>query len=61
LQQRRAVAERYRQMTTEQLIAEEIDPLLDKISRNGVGSLTRAERRLLARAREKIVEKTQPA
>ena len=61
LQQRRAVADRYRQMTTEQLITEEIDPLLDKISRNGIGSLTRAERRLLARAREKIVEKTQPA
>jgi membrane associated rhomboid family serine protease len=61
LQQRRAAAERYRQLTTEQLITQEIDPLLDKISRKGIESLTRAERRVLARAREKIVEKTRPA
>jgi membrane associated rhomboid family serine protease len=54
LSQRRAEAERYRVMTTEQFISEEIDPVLDKISREGMGSLTRGERRLLARAREKM-------
>jgi len=29
--------------------------LLDKISREGIGSLTRAERRVLAKAREKML------
>ena len=57
LRQRRADAERYRAMTPEQFISEEVDPLLDKISREGIGSLTRSERRLLAKAREKIGEK----
>jgi membrane associated rhomboid family serine protease len=54
LTQRRAEAERYNAMTPEEFIAKEIDPLLDKISRQGMGSLTRAERRLLAKAREKM-------
>jgi len=54
LSQRRAEAERYRAMTPEEFIAQEIDPLLEKISREGMGSLTRAERRLLAKAREKM-------
>jgi membrane associated rhomboid family serine protease len=58
LRQRRADAERYRAMSPEQFIAEEVDPLLDKISREGIGSLTRGERRVLARAREKIAGKT---
>ena len=40
--------------TPEEFIAQEIDPLLEKISREGMGSLTRAERKLLAKAREKI-------
>lgn len=53
---RQAAAERYRQMDAERFIAEEIDPLLDKISRAGVKSLTRRERRILAMAREKILE-----
>src|SRR5205085_11400498 len=57
LTQRRAEAERYNAMTPEEFIAQEIDPLLDKISREGMGSLTRAERRLLAKAREKIEAK----
>jgi membrane associated rhomboid family serine protease len=54
LTQRRAEAERYNAMTPEEFIAQEIDPLLDKISREGMGSLTRAERRLLAKAGEKM-------
>jgi membrane associated rhomboid family serine protease len=58
LRQRRAATERFLQLTPEQLITEKIDPLLDKISRGGVGSLTRAERRVLARARERILEQS---
>ena len=54
LSQRRAEAERYETMSPEEFIALEIDPLLEKISREGMGSLTRAEKRLLAKAREKI-------
>lgn len=56
LHQRKAAAERYRQMDPEQFIAEEIDPLLEKIFRSGMRSLTRRERRTLARAREKLAE-----
>jgi len=56
LHQRRAALERRRQMSAEQFIAEEIDPLLEKISRRGIKSLTRAERRLLVQAREKVLK-----
>ena len=59
LQERRASRERYRAMTAEQFIAEEVDPILDKISREGLQSLTRAERRTLARAQEKFAENAQ--
>jgi membrane associated rhomboid family serine protease len=59
LRQRRLEAERYRAMTPDQFIAEEVDPILDKISRDGLQSLTWQERRTLARAQEKIGEKTQ--
>jgi membrane associated rhomboid family serine protease len=59
LRQRRAEAERYRAMTSEQFISEEVDPILDKISREGMQSLTWTERRTLARAQEKIAEKAQ--
>jgi membrane associated rhomboid family serine protease len=59
LRQRRAEVERYRAMTLDQFIAEEVDPILDKISREGLQSLTWHERRTLARAQEKIGEKTQ--
>ncbi len=53
LWRRRIAADRIERMTLAEFIAVEIDPLLDKISRSGVGSLTRAERRILARTREK--------
>ena len=56
LHQRKSKAERYRQMNAEQFIAEEVDPLLEKISRDGLQSLTRRERRILAQAREKLAE-----
>ncbi len=56
LHQRKAEAERYQHMNAEQFIAEEVDPLLEKISREGLRSLSRAERRTLTRAREKLAE-----
>ncbi len=57
LHRRKMNAERYRQMDAEQFITEEVDPLLEKISRSGLQSLSRRERRILARAREKLAEK----
>jgi membrane associated rhomboid family serine protease len=54
LRQKRVETERYRAMSPEQFIAEQIDPLLEKISREGMASLTRAERRLLATAPAKM-------
>jgi membrane associated rhomboid family serine protease len=50
-------AERLDHMTVDELMAFEIDPLLEKISRKGFPSLTRSERRALARARIKILQK----
>ncbi|MEP6822709.1 MAG: rhomboid family intramembrane serine protease [Chthoniobacterales bacterium] len=54
IHQRKANAERFQQMDAETFIAEEVDPLLEKISREGLQSLNRAERRTLAFAREKL-------
>jgi rhomboid family protein len=59
LRRRRIVGERRRQMSLDEFIAEEIDPVLEKISRSGLGSLTRRERRALAEAREKMTEPPQ--
>ena len=49
--------ERRRRMTSTQFMTEEIDPILEKISRDGVRSLTRRERRLLEMGRDKIEQK----
>lgn len=54
LLERRQQAERHKHMSATQFIAEEIDPILEKISRDGVESLSRHERRLLQMGREKI-------
>ena len=59
LRRRRIEGERRRQMSLDEFIAEEIDPVLEKISRSGFGSLTRRERRALAEAREKMTEPPQ--
>jgi membrane associated rhomboid family serine protease len=56
LQQRREEMRRYQRMTIEELIQQEVDPLLEKISTHGLASLSRSERRNLAKAREKILE-----
>jgi hypothetical protein len=57
LHQRKNAAERIAQMGAEEFIALEVDPLLEKISREGMESLTRAERRTLSLAREKLDER----
>ena len=59
LRQRQVEAERYEQLSADELMTEEIDPLLEKIARKGIGSLTRSERRALLRAREKILQKAE--
>jgi len=59
LSRRRQAGERLRQMSFNEFVSEEIDPLLDKISCSGLGSLTRSERRTLARVREKMAEPPQ--
>src|SRR4029077_4534554 len=56
LHQREVESERLKRMSPKQCMSEEIDPLLDKIARSGMASLSRAERRKLAEAREKIAE-----
>jgi membrane associated rhomboid family serine protease len=55
LRHHQSEAERYEQMSLEQLMSEEIDPLLEKIARQGMVSLTRSERRTLSKARDKIL------
>ena len=60
LRQRQARVERYERMSPGQFITEEIDPLLDKIASEGIHRLTWSERRILAKAREKLANKAQP-
>jgi len=60
--QRRIIERRQREarlarMDPDQYMVEEIDPILDKISRDGIRSLTRHERRILEQGREKISQK----
>jgi membrane associated rhomboid family serine protease len=54
LRRRRWEKERRQRMPLEEFIAAEIDPLLEKIARSGLASLTRRERRVLAQVQEKI-------
>jgi len=58
LRQRRTEVDRYRAMTADQFISEEVDPILDKISKFGIGSLTVNERRQLDRERERLLKKS---
>lgn len=44
-----------RRMSARQYIAEVVDPVLEKISREGMGSLSLAERRVLRKARAKML------
>lgn len=61
IKHRRLEAERYDHMSAAQLITDEIDPLLEKISKTGLQGLSKAERRRLLKAQQKILEKQQPA
>lgn len=54
VRERRQESERRRQMSVGEFMTAEIDPLLEKISRRGLASLTRSERRTLAEARAKM-------
>ncbi len=54
LRARRLERERLQRMSVEDFIVQEIDPLLDKISRGGLASLTRCERRKLAEAHARM-------
>jgi hypothetical protein len=46
-------------MSADQFISEEVDPILEKISREGIQSLSWTERRTLTKAQEKITGKAQ--
>jgi len=59
LRRRRLESERRQQMSLEEFIVAEIDPLLEKISLTGLESLTRNERRTLAQVREKMAQPPQ--
>jgi hypothetical protein len=39
-------------------ISESVDPILDKIARSGIGSLTPNERRTLDRARDRLLKES---
>lgn len=63
--QRRRAARREREarlsrMEPEEFIAAEVDPILEKIAREGIGSLTRDERRRLEDGRAKLVKSATP-
>jgi membrane associated rhomboid family serine protease len=57
MMERRQREQRLERMSPDQYMTEEIDPILDKIARDGIRSLSRAERRILERGREKISQK----
>jgi membrane associated rhomboid family serine protease len=57
MMERRQREERLDRMSPDQYMTEEIDPVLDKIARDGIRSLSRRERRILERGRDKISQK----
>ena len=59
LRHQKLEAERLRHLSLGDLMTQEIDPLLEKISRDGIFSLTRSERRLLAQARQRMLQRDQ--
>jgi membrane associated rhomboid family serine protease len=56
--ERRQRAARLQRMSADQFLASEIDPILEKIAKQGLRSLTRTERKILEQGREKMAEKT---
>lgn len=59
--EKRQHAARLERMPAEQFIREELDPILEKIAQSGSRSLTRAERKLLEKGREKLAARDVPA
>lgn len=64
--QRRAFERRQRELRIERMSADdfvrmEIDPILEKIARDGMQSLSRTERRMLDRGRDKLAARTESA
>jgi membrane associated rhomboid family serine protease len=53
---RKRRALRIERMGAEQFLAEEVDPILEKIGREGIQSLTRVERKVLEKGRAKMEE-----
>jgi hypothetical protein len=51
---RRQRAARLHRMGAEDFVAAEVDPILEKIVRSGIDSLTRAERKLLEQGSRKL-------
>jgi membrane associated rhomboid family serine protease len=56
--ERRQLELRRQRMSADDFMAEEIDPILDKIACHGMASLTRTERQLLEEGRGKLVRKS---
>ena len=57
---RRERMARLERMNADQFMREEMDPILEKIAREGLQRLTRSERRMLELGREKIAAKATP-
>jgi hypothetical protein len=51
---RRQQQERMERMSADQFVEEQVDPILEKIARDGLHSLTKDERRMLERGSAKI-------
>jgi membrane associated rhomboid family serine protease len=49
--------ERLERMTADQFVEEQVDPILDKIAREGIQSLTKEEKRMLEQGSAKIAER----
>jgi membrane associated rhomboid family serine protease len=58
--ERRQRESRLSRMNATEFVALEVDPVLDKITRSGIESLTRAERKLLEQGSGKLSEKAKP-
>ena len=55
----RRLAKITEELDTEEYISKEVDPILDKISKQGIQSLTARERRILEKARQKMEKKSE--
>ncbi len=57
LYERRQRAQRLARMSADQFVSEEVDPILEKIAREGIESLNREERRILSLGSSKVAER----